>query len=285
MLIHVPAHVKTGGFIPDSATIASLKQSLADVSVPKVTGDQEFRKSAPVNRSQAFPSSVAAVNDHLIPFSDALSADEIRMLTTTILWIQHALIGYCTTTLGWSKEKFSDPAVRNSTEFFDAIAYVVEQYCGWVMVGDLNHRTYDGNINIMSAVGTSLKVVVGEDAAEMLAQGAALLASDNQGAGVSDVGNFFWNQKYQSQSQCQFSVSPAIKDESGSVYYAYLSIYESTVQNDWRTLFVQSHYDGLTLSTCIVPLRLGLDLWNRVKNTVEERVSQWLDQVKNAPLG
>lgn len=293
MSIRIPNHVSNGGFIPEQSLLRKINSALSDF--PKTTLADPKTLTRKIKDTQPTASTLAAVNDHLIPVSSDLTADEQFMLTTTVLWIQHTLQGYCTGSissgcLGWSIDKFSDPDVRNSEEFYKAVIYTISNWCGWAAnSGSFNttyhDKTHKGNLDIISIVRTVLSAVAAPGTAEMLAIGAQEIVSQDQDTGVSNVGNFFWNEKYHHQSKCQFVVTPAIKNVEYYVDYAYLITYESITQDDWRTLFIQNSYEEFIFSASSVQLRLSLDQWNIVKSDVCDRLSKWLtDQVKHAPL-
>ncbi|TDY16721.1 hypothetical protein B0G81_7814 [Paraburkholderia sp. BL6665CI2N2] len=272
MTVFIPEHVRTGGLVPTPDLMWPINDALANLPKIKVPSSPLELPRRAKDSGDPDVGAVVAVNDHLIPVSSDLTSDEQDMLSTSVLWIQHVLQGYCTGDpnkgyLGWTLEKFSDPDTRNTTVFYDAVISVLAKYCGWIaLVGNYNtsytDQTKKGEIDISAVVKTVLAAVAAPGTAEMLAVGAAALASKEQDTGVSNVGNFFWNSKYHKDEKCQFTVTPALKNENNFVEYAYLLTYESIIQDDWRTLFVQSHYEEFTFSACSAQIRLALPQWN-----------------------
>ena len=304
MSVHIPEYVRTGGFIPDAHTMDSIRRSVASVAARKVPSDSKSREGTRATTRDGAPAFVYAVNEQLLPTSSDLNDAETEMLTTTILWIQHVLIGHCTGTtnggLGWSQEKFSDPDTRNSQDFFDAVSFVVQMYTPWVgIAGTFNttykDQTHKGDINILSVVEKILSAVAPPAAAEQMAQAAAQIVSRDMSVGVSNVGNFFWNSKYHSESKCQYLMSPGIKTSPYAVEYSYLLTYQSIIQEDWRTLFVSHTYEQFIFSASSLQIELYLSQWTAadpdnpgqtVRSSVRARLAQWLaNEIHGAPIG
>jgi hypothetical protein len=280
-MIHIPEHVRTGGFVPTEAEMEQIN------AVVRVTP----KKSPGPGSARSGRIMLTAINDHLVPMTPAMSDAEREMVATTILWIQHVTTG-ALKKMGWSDAKISDPKVRNSQEFWEAVQKVITTYTGWVAISKSYNttfvdKTYKGSIDIAGVVQTVLKVIASAEAAEQLGQVAANLAV-SQDTGVSNVANFFWNHKYHSKSDSQFTMSPATKNSAGDPEYTYLFTYESIVQDDWRSLFVQSHYEEFTLSAVGMTLRFYLNVWQQpgIGDAVKRRLSQWISSdIDSAPVG
>jgi hypothetical protein len=279
--IHIPQIVRTGGFVPTEAEMGKMN-AIVSATPKKSPGPSSARSGTTV---------LTAINDHLVPMSAAFSDAEREMVATTILWIQHVTTGTLKQ-MGWSDSKIADPKVRNSQEFWNVVQTVITKYTGWVAISKsydttYRDRTYKGSIDIAGVVQTVLKAIASAEAAEQLGQVAANLAV-SQDTGVSNVANFFWNHKYHSQSDSQFTISPATKNAAGDPEYTYLFTYESIVQDDWRSLFIQSHYEEFTLSAVGMTLRFYLNIWQQpgIGDAVRQKLSQWLgSDIAHAPVG
>jgi hypothetical protein len=284
--IIIPEYVRSGGFVPTAEELARIQNALA-----AVPSESRGFDAGVVIAPSTEPTNLIAVNDHLIPMAvspDAISQEEKEMASTTALWIQHVTIGLCKDR-GWKPEKIADPVVRDSKEYWDICLEAITRYTGWVvLVRAIDTRYHDethkGQIDISGAVRTILEVVASEESAKQLAYVAEKLRGPVS-VGVRDVATFWWNCSSPTHSASQFTMSPPVKKEAWVEYY-YLFTYENIRQDDWRALFVESHYEEFTLSVVCQTLGLYLDQWKKVKDDVIKKLDKWIhDQIHDAPIG
>lgn len=288
--IWVPEYIANGGLILPDSLKKDFKKMNAARSNLQSRATIAPAAAAAVAADQDTPDTVTAINDHYVS-SSKLTKKQQKMFARSILFINHAAIGHAKKELGWSDEKVANPDVRNTKEWWNVIAYVVQNHCPWInidlVINDSCHnQTHSGEINMAQIIANVMSVVAGSEAAAQVTALSKTFSDGSGGTDVNSVGTFFWAQKCTNESKSELTNSPAIGDVNGNVAYAYAFVYMNHTENNWRSLFVSNHYDSFTCSVVSYRLQMLKSMWEDVEDDVNQQIKPWIDdQIKSAPLG
>lgn len=273
-------YFRTAGFVPTRRETLNLHNDL-DISIYN-----EIPKNI-IQEASGHVDNVTAVTGQLIT-SGGLSSDEKNMTAITALWVQHVTIGIAKQH-GWTTAMLADPERVNSLEYWGYTLQAITQYTPWVVpyyrtYENYNKELHSGEINLAQIISTVIQVALGTEAAQKMSALAEIMQS-TQNVGVENVATFFWNHKYEHHEQSKVSFSPIVRDTNGRCEMSFAYTFMSYTQEDWRSLFVQSHYEDFQLIVSSIGIKFYPSIWDMRKSTVENRMQPWLDNVNSAPLG
>lgn len=285
--IVVPEYIANGGLIlPQSLQKDFKEMNLTRKSLQRTASVVPAAAAADQNT----PDTVIAINDHFT-CSSKLSEKQQQMYSKSLLFIKHAAIGHAKKELGWSDEKIADPDVQNTKEWWNVIAYVVQNHCPWINIdlvvnNSCHNQTHSGEVNMSAIIANVMSLVAGSEAAAQVTALSKTFSDGSGGTDVNSVGTFFWSQKSTNESKSELTLSPAIGDINGNVAYAYAFVYMNHTENNWRSLFVSNHYDSFTCSVVSYRLQILKSEWEDVEDNVNNMIKPWeAAQINSAPMG
>lgn len=247
---------------------------------------QEYTSfSSRASLGDSTPTSVSAVNDQLTglpPVSDF----EQDMIEKTFLWLQCVINGYAKQA-GWSSNDIHDADKRNTPQFWTFVNAALHDtpwaYITFTNSQYIHNSVHSGSIDLYGIVASAVAVITGTKGSDAMAATAKNMAT-SKSVGINDVGSFFWNHKYTHQEKSQWMSGPVLRTNA-TLSSCYAFTYMNYTQDDWRSLFVESHYQEFTLQVKGMAYDFLPQTWASQKDAVSAKVDQFVkDTVKNAPF-
>ena len=219
--------------------------------------------------------------------SPALTKEQVDAHGNLMGWIQDVAEGIV-------KQRGQDPrswsTEMKSKGWFDAWIKAVVEYAKFVtIVSDrgigVSKSTHSGNVNIGAILDAAMKIYAGGEALATYQSLSSLLG--NPSTSVKNFADFWWSHTKQSKTDTGVKFGPAILTNDGeSVEFTavYFSMSESI--DNWRTMFISSHYESVDVYTIGLTFQYTNADWKNYGQDIKDKLSPAVkNSIQSAPLG
>lgn len=137
--------------------------------------------------------------------------------------------------------------------------------------GGLQQNTYSGQINLGQIINTLLSAYLGAAELSEFQALANMLDSDPDNTQTTGFLDFWWSAASSDTKRTNVAFGPIVVDQGqASVTAVFFSI--DVAFQDWRSLFVSFHHEGVNIVSSAVQLDLDMDVWAQRKADVTTAV-------------
>lgn len=220
--------------------------------------------------------------------SPNLTATQVDAHGNLTAWIQDVAEGIVKKENGGTEPDWT--AEMKSVGWFKAWIKAVVGYTKFVTITSdqsvqVSKSTHSGNINIGEILNAAMEVYVGGEALATYASLNSILG--NPSTAVSDFADFWWSHVEKSTTNTGVKFGPAIPKNGGeSVEFTALYFSMTETVDDWRSLFVSSHYESVDIYTIGLTFQYTNEGWKEFGPDIQAKLSPAVKaSIKSAPLG
>jgi hypothetical protein len=137
--------------------------------------------------------------------------------------------------------------------------------------GGLQENTYSGQINLGEIINTLLSAYLGAAELTEFQALANMLNSDPDNTQTTGFLDFWWSAASSDTKRTNIAFGPVVVDQGqASVMAVFFSI--DVAFQDWRSLFVSFHHEGVNIISSAIQLDLNMDVWAQRKADVTTAV-------------
>ena len=137
--------------------------------------------------------------------------------------------------------------------------------------GGISQNTYSGSIDIGQILNSLLSAYFGP--AEMAGYEALaqLMSNDSDDDGTKDFLTFWWSAASSDTKRTNLALGPLKVDQGqASVTLVYLSM--DIAFQDWRSMFVSFHHEGVNIVSSAITLDLDMSVWESVSQNITDQI-------------
>lgn len=150
--------------------------------------------------------------------------------------------------------------------------------------GGISQNTYSGTIDVGEILNSLLSTYFGPTEMAGYEALAQLMSSDPGDDGTKDFLTFWWNAASSDTKRTNLAFGPLKVDQGqASVTLVYLSM--DIAFQDWRSMFVSFHHEGVNVTSSAITLDLDMNVWESVsQNITDQKKSQITKHIASTTL-